>query len=96
MISKHVLHYKLDQPIILIGYSELKDEKNKTEHFLLIYGIIYVFKNSQKDKGKALKERVLKYIVPLEFNARIAEVQEKHQRAIEGKQRAIADHDNQT
>ena len=51
---------------------------------------MYVIVNSEKDKGKALKDNILKNIVPLEFDARIEEIQEKHQQAIEEKDAAIA------
>ena len=51
---------------------------------------MYVIVNSRKDKGKALKEHILKDIVPSGFDARIEEIQEKHQRAIEEKDATIA------
>ena len=51
---------------------------------------MYVIVNSRKDKGKALKEHILKDIVPSGFDARIEEIQEKHQRAIEEKNATIA------
>ena len=87
MVSKHMLHYKLDQPIILII-------QNKTDNFLPIYSSLYVFVNSRKDKGKVLNKHVLKSVVPGELDPRTAEVKGKHQRAIEGK-KTIAYRDNQ-
>ena len=66
---------------------------------------MYVIVNSEEDKGKALKDNIVKDIVPLEFDARIEEIQEKHQQAIEEKDAAIAllnddlknrEHDNVT
>ena len=66
---------------------------------------MYVIVNSEEDKGKALKDNILKDIVPLEFDGRIEEIQEKHQQAIEEKDAAIAllndnlknrEHDNVT
>ena len=63
---------------------------------------MYVIVNSRKDKGKALKEHILKDIVPRGFNARIEEIQEKLRQAIEEKAALIAlltddlqDRDNQ-
>ena len=43
---------------------------------------MYVIVNSRKDKGKTLKEHILKDNVPCGFNARIAEIQEEHQLSI--------------
>ena len=53
------------------------------------FGVMYVIVNSRKDKGKALKEHILKDIVPRRFDARIEEIQEKHGQAIEEKDAAI-------
>ena len=39
--------------------------------------------NSRKENGKALKEQILKDIVPRGFNARIEEIQEEHRQAIQ-------------
>ena len=60
------------------------------DKFLSVYGVMYVIINSRKDKGKALKEHVLKDIVPRGFDARIEEIQGKHRQAIEEKDAAIA------
>ena len=46
---------------------------------------MYVIVNSKEDKGKALKDHILKDIVPRGLGARIEEIQEKHQRAIKEK-----------
>ena len=51
---------------------------------------MYVIANSKKDKGKALKDHILKDIVPRGHNARIEEIQEKYQQAIEEKDATIA------
>ena len=51
---------------------------------------MYVIANSKKDKGKVLKDHILKNIVPRGFDARIEEIQEKHQQAIEKKDETIA------
>ena len=44
---------------------------------------MYVIINSRKNKGEALKEHILKDIVPCGFDAMIEETQEKHRQAIE-------------
>ena len=72
------------------GWSGTKDQQNKTDKFLSVFGVIYVIVNSKKDKGKALKEYILKDIVPRGFNVKIEEIQEKHRQAIEEKDAAIA------
>ena len=51
---------------------------------------MYVNVNSKKDKGKALKDHILKDIAPRRLDARIKEIQEKHQQAIEEKDATIA------
>ena len=68
------------------GWSGPKDQQNKTDKFLSVYGVMYAIVNSRKGKGKALKEHVLKNIVPRGFK----EIQGKHQQAIEDKDAAIA------
>ena len=51
---------------------------------------MYVIVNSRKDKGKALKEHILKDIVPRGFDAKIEEIEGKHQQAIKEKDATIA------
>ena len=51
---------------------------------------MYVIVNSRKDKGKGLKEHILKDIVPLGFDAKIEEIEGKHQQAIKEKDATIA------
>ena len=58
--------------------------------FISLTGTLYVIVNSRKEKGKALKEHILKDIVPRGFDARIEEIQGKHQQAIEEKDAALA------
>ena len=70
------------------SWSGPKDHQNKTDKFLSVFGAMYVIIKSQKDKGKALKKHMLKDIVPRGFDARIEEIQGKHQQA-------ITDRDNQ-
>ena len=71
-------------------WSGPKDHQNKTDKFLSFFGVMYVIVKSRKDKGKALKEHILKDIVPRGFDAKIEEIQEKHQQAIEEKDAALA------
>ena len=61
------------------GWSGPKDHQNKTDKFFSLFGVMYVIVKSKKDKGKALKEHILKDIVPRGFYAKIEEIQEKHQ-----------------
>ena len=51
---------------------------------------MYVIIKARKDKGKALKEHILKDIVQRGFDVRIEEIHEKHQRVIEEKDAALA------
>ena len=51
---------------------------------------MYVIVNSKQDKGKALKEHILKDIEPPGFDAQIEEIQKKHRQAIEEKDAGIA------
>ena len=51
---------------------------------------MYDIVNSKKDKGKALKDHILKDIVPRGCVVKIEEIQKKHQQPIEEKDPAIA------
>ena len=55
-------------------WSGSKDQQNKTDRFLSVFGVMYVIVNSWKGKGKALKEHILKGIIPRGFHARIEEI----------------------
>ena len=66
-----------------------KDQQNKTDNFLSVFGVMYAIVNSPKDKSKALKEHILKEIMPLEFDARIEKMQEQHQQAITSRDNQI-------
>ena len=66
-----------------------KDQQNKTDKLLSFFGVMHVIVNSKKDKGKAFKDHILKDIVPCGLDARIKEVQKKHQQAIEEKDATI-------
>ena len=67
-----------------------KGHQNKTDKFLSAFGVMYVIVNSKKGKGKALKDHILKEIVPHGLDARTEEIQEKHRQAIEERDAAIA------
>ena len=66
-----------------------KDQQNKTDKFLSFFGFMSVIVNSKKDKGKALKDHILEDIVPRGLDARIKEIQKKHQQAIKEKDPTI-------
>ena len=70
------------------GWSGPKDQQNKTDKFLSVFGAMYVIVNSPKGKGKALKKHILK-------DPRIEEIQEKHNQQTTQLQQAITDRDNQ-
>ena len=57
--------------------------------FISLTGGLYVAVNSKKDKGKALKEHILKDILPRGFDARIEEIQGQHQQAITNRDNQI-------
>ena len=58
------------------GWSGPKDQQNKTDIFLSVYGVMHVIVGSRKSKGKKLKEWVMSDIIPRGFNAIIAEKQQ--------------------
>ena len=62
-----------------------KDQQSNTDKFFSFFGVIYVIVNSKRDNGKALKDNILKDIVPRGLDARIEEIQKKHQQAIKKK-----------
>ena len=57
------------------GWSGPKDQKNKTDKFLSFFWVMYAIVNSRKDKGKALKEHILKDIITRRFDSRVEEIQ---------------------
>ena len=50
--------------------------------FLSVYGVMHVIINSRKERGKELKEFILKDIIPRGLNEKIKQLQEDHQLAI--------------
>ena len=63
--------------------------------FVSLTGALYITVNPRKDKVKALKEHILKEIVPRGFDARIEEIQEKHNQQATQLQQAITYRENQ-
>ena len=59
-----------------LGWSGPKDQQNKTDIFLSVYGVMHVIVGSRKSKGKELKEWVMSDIIPRGFNAIITEKQQ--------------------
>ena len=52
-----------------------REDAQDHDIFISLTGALYVTVNSGKDKGKALKKRILKDIAPRGFDARIEEIQ---------------------
>ena len=79
------------QPTGMVHQVGLGLRTNQTRHkFISFFGVMYVIVNSKKDKGKALKDHILKDIVPRGRVVKIEEIQKKHQQPIEEKDAAIA------
>ena len=62
------------------GFSAPKDQQNKTDKFLSVFGVMYAIVNSGKDKGKAVKEHILRETVPFGFD--VEGMQEQHRHAV--------------
>ena len=71
------------------GWSGPKDQQNKTDKFLSVFGVMYTIVNSKKDKSNVLKKHILKDIIRCGFDTKIEEIQEKNRQGIEGKDAAI-------
>ena len=62
----------------------------KHDMFISLTGALYVTMNSQKTKGKALEEHMLKDLIPhMRFDSRIKEIQKEHQKAIQTRDNRI-------
>ena len=72
------------------SWSGPKDQQNKMDKFLSFFGVMYFIAKPKKDKGKGLKDHILKDIIPCGLDARIEQIQEKHRQVIEEKDVAIA------
>ena len=85
------------------GWSGPKDQQNKADKFFSFFGVMYVIVNSKKEKGKVLKEHILKDLIPRGFDAKIEDLtnrvqaleftneeeRQAHQQAIEEKDATI-------
>ena len=60
-----------------------KEDAEDHDLFISLTGVLYVIVNSWKDKGKALKEHILKDLVSRGFDARTEDIQEDHQQTFE-------------
>ena len=66
-----------------------REDAQDHDVFIFLAGTLYFIVKSPKDKGKALKKHIQKDIVPRGFDAKIKEIQGKHQQAIEEKDNQI-------
>ena len=62
----------------MLTRQELEPTRRTTDKFLPVYGVMYVIVNSQKGKGKALKEYISKDIVPCGLDSMTEEIQKQH------------------
>ena len=69
-----------------LAWSGPKDQQNKTDIFLSVYGVMHVIVGSRKSKGKELKHHILTDVIPRGFNQIISEQQQR----IEQKNSTIA------
>ena len=60
------------------GWSGPKEQQNKTDIFLSVYGVMYVIVGSRKSKGKELKHHILTDVIPRGLNDKIKEHQISH------------------
>ena len=75
------------------GWSRPSNEQNNSDMFLSLTGAFYTIVNSRKSKAIALKNHILRDIVPRGFNAKLEEIQENHQRAITERDNVIEEKD---
>ena len=68
-------------------WSGPKNQQNKTDKFLSVYGVMHVVVNSRKSKGKELKDWILRDVIPQGVNKLM---EEEHQKAIDEKDMQIA------
>ena len=55
-----------------------KEDAQDHDIFISLTGALYAVVNSQKDKGKALKKNILKYIALCGFDVKNEQILEKH------------------
>ena len=68
-------------------WSGPKNQQNKTDKFLSVYGVMHVVVNSRKSKGKELKDWILRDVIPRGVNKLM---EEEHQKAIDEKETQLA------
>ena len=71
----------------------MEDAKDP-DMFASLTGDLYVIVNSRKDKGKVLKEHILKDIIPRGFDVRLEGIQQEHHQRAAQFQQAIHERDN--
>ena len=74
-------HELIPIPRSMGGWSGSKEHRNKMDKFFSVFGVMHVIIKSKKPKSKALKTHILKDIIPRGLDARIEEIQGKHQQA---------------
>ena len=68
-----------------------REDAQDHDIFISLTDPLYVVVNSRKDKSKALMKHILKDIAPRRFDAKIEEIQGKHQQAITDRDNQIKD-----
>ena len=71
-----------------------REEAQEPDMFVSLTGALYIIVNSRKDKGRMLKEHIVKDIIPLGFDARIKGIQQEHHQRATQLQPAIHERDN--
>ena len=56
------------------SWSGPKEQQNRTDIFLSVYCVIHIIIRSKKDKGKELKEWIMRDIIPRGLNDKIKEI----------------------
>ena len=72
-----------------------KDQQNKMEIFLSVYGVMYVIIKSRKPKGKGLREWIMRNIIPIVLNDKIKGIKGQYDNEIKElkyQQEASVDH----
>lgn len=65
------------------GWSAPKDQKNKTDKFISVYGVMHVIVKFCKSKSKFFKEHIINDSAPYGLNIKIAEIQEEHHQTMQ-------------
>ena len=73
-----------------LGWSRPKDQQNKTDKFLSVYGVMYAIVNSRNKKGKELRKWILSDIIPQDLNEKMKKLRKNYQQAREEKDETFA------